>query len=73
VPGIRRYVIPLLVVFALVGVVWGVIMVKGLEPRLGLDLRGGSSVTFVPTNPRGGAPTQEQLSSTPPSTSSATG
>jgi protein-export membrane protein SecD len=64
VPGIRRYVIPLLVVFALVGVVWGVIVVKGLEPRLGLDLRGGSSVTFVPTNPRGGAPTQEQLNTT---------
>ena len=63
-PGIRRYVIPLLVVFALVGVVWGVIAVQGLEPRLGLDLRGGSSVTFVPTNPRGGAPTQEQLDTT---------
>jgi protein-export membrane protein SecD len=57
-------VIPLLVVFALVGVIWGVIAVKGLEPRLGLDLRGGSSVTFVPTNPRGGAPTQEQLDTT---------
>jgi preprotein translocase subunit SecD len=64
VPGTRRYVIPLLVVFALVGVVWGVIAVKGLEPRLGLDLRGGSSVTFVPTNPRGGSPTQEQLDTT---------
>ena len=63
-PGTRRYVIPLLVVFALVGVVWGVIAVKGLEPRLGLDLRGGSSVTFVPTNPRGGAPTSEQLDTT---------
>ena len=63
-PGTRRYVIPLLVVFALVGVVWGVIAVKGLEPRLGLDLRGGSSVTFVPTNPRGGEPTQEQLDTT---------
>ena len=63
-PGIRRYVIPLLVVFALVGVVWGVIAVQGLEPRLGLDLRGGSSVTFVPTNPRGGAPTTEQLETT---------
>jgi preprotein translocase subunit SecD len=64
VPGTRRYVIPLLVVFALVGLVWGVIAVKGLEPRLGLDLRGGSSVTFVPTNPRGGSPTQEQLDTT---------
>ena len=60
----RRYLIPLLVVFTLVGVVWGVIAVQGLEPRLGLDLRGGSSVTFVPTNPRGGEPTQEQLNTT---------
>jgi preprotein translocase subunit SecD len=64
VPGIRRYVIPLLVVFTLVGVVWAVIAVQDLEPRLGLDLRGGSSVTFVPTNPQGGEPTQEQLNTT---------
>jgi preprotein translocase subunit SecD len=64
VPGTRRYVIPLVVVFTLVGVIWAVIAVKGLEPRLGLDLRGGSSVTFVPTNPRGGEPTQEQLDTT---------
>jgi preprotein translocase subunit SecD len=64
VPGTRRYVIPLLVVFALVGVIWAVIAVQGLEPRLGLDLRGGSSVTFVPTNPRGGSPTSEQLNTT---------
>jgi preprotein translocase subunit SecD len=64
VPGTRRYLIPLLIVFTLVGVVWGVIAVQGLEPRLGLDLRGGSSVTFVPTNPRGGNPTQEQLNTT---------
>lgn len=63
-PGTRRYVIPLLVVFALVGVIWAVIAVQGLEPRLGLDLRGGSSVTFVPTNPRGGSPTSEQLNTT---------
>jgi protein-export membrane protein SecD len=55
---------PLLVVFLLVVVVWGVIAVQGLKPRLGLDLKGGSSVTFVPTNPRGGAPTQEQLDTT---------
>jgi preprotein translocase subunit SecD len=64
VPGTRRYVIPLLVVFTLVGVVWAVIAVQGLEPRLGLDLRGGSSVTFVPTNPQGGEPTEEQLNTT---------
>ncbi len=57
-PGTRRYVIPLLVVFTLVGVVWAVIAVQNLEPRLGLDLRGGASVTFVPTNPQGGEPTE---------------
>jgi preprotein translocase subunit SecD len=64
VSGTRRYVIPLVVVFTLVGVIWAVIAVKGLEPRLGLDLKGGSSVTFVPTNPRGGEPTAEQLNTT---------
>jgi preprotein translocase subunit SecD len=64
VPGTRRYVIPLLIVFLLVGAVWGVIMVQGIKPRLGLDLKGGSTVTFVPTNPRGGAPTTEQLDTT---------
>ena len=63
-PGTRRYVIPLVIVFLLVGAVWGVIAVQGIKPRLGLDLRGGSSVTFVPTNPRGGAPTSEQLDTT---------
>ena len=63
-PGARRYVIPLLIVFLLVGAVWGVIMVQGIKPRLGLDLKGGSTVTFVPTNPRGGAPTTEQLDTT---------
>ena len=35
-PGTRRYIIPLVVVFTLVGVIWAVIAVKGLEPRLGL-------------------------------------
>jgi protein-export membrane protein SecD len=64
VPGTRRYVVPLLIVFALVAAVWGVIAVQNVTPRLGLDLRGGSSVTFVPSNPRGGAPTSEQLDTT---------
>ena len=63
-PGTRRLVIPLLVVFALVAGIWAVIAIQGLKPRLGLDLRGGSSVTFVPTNPKGGAPTSEQLDTT---------
>jgi preprotein translocase subunit SecD len=64
VPGTRRYVVPLLIVFALVVAVWGVITLQHITPRLGLDLRGGSSVTFVPTNPKGGAPTSEQLDTT---------
>jgi protein-export membrane protein SecD len=64
VPGTRRYVVPLLIVFALVAAVWGLIALQNVTPRLGLDLRGGSSVTFVPTNPRGGAPTSEQLDTT---------
>jgi preprotein translocase subunit SecD len=64
VPGTRRYVVPLLIVFALAAAVWGVIALQHLTPRLGLDLRGGSTVTFVPTNPRGGAPTSEQLDTT---------
>ena len=63
-PGTRRYVVPLLIVFALVAAVWGVIALQQLTPRLGLDLRGGSSVTFAPTNPRGGTPTSEQLDTT---------
>ena len=63
-PGTRRYVVPLLIIFALVVAVWGVIALQHITPRLGLDLRGGSSVTFEPTNPRGGAPTSEQLDTT---------
>jgi preprotein translocase subunit SecD len=64
VPGTRRYVIPLLVVFVLVAAIWGVIAAQNISPRLGLDLRGGSTVTFVPTNPKGGTPTSEQLDTT---------
>jgi preprotein translocase subunit SecD len=64
VPGTRRYLIPLLIPFVLVGAIWGAITLQDLTPRLGLDLRGGSSVTFVPTNPKGGNPTSEQLATT---------
>jgi preprotein translocase subunit SecD len=64
VPGTRRYLIPLLIPFLLVGAIWAAIAIKDISPRLGLDLRGGSSVTFVPTNPRGGNPTSEQLTTT---------
>ncbi len=63
-PGTRRLVIPLLVVAGLVAAVWGTILAQHITPRLGLDLRGGTSVTFLPVNPGGGKPTAEQLDTT---------
>jgi preprotein translocase subunit SecD len=62
--GTRRLVVPLLIVLALVGGIWGVILVQGIKPRLGLDLTGGTSVTFAPHSPDGRAPTEEQLNTT---------
>jgi preprotein translocase subunit SecD len=62
--GTRRLVVPLLVVLALVGGIWGVILVQGIKPRLGLDLTGGTSVTFEPHSPDGRAPTEDQLNTT---------
>jgi preprotein translocase subunit SecD len=64
VPGTRRLVVPLLVVAGLVAAIWGTILVQHITPRLGLDLRGGTSVTFLPINPGGGKPTAEQLETT---------
>ena len=63
-PGTRRLVVPLLVVAALLAGVWGTVLVQHITPRLGLDLRGGTSVTFVPSNPKGGKPTSQQLDTT---------
>src|SRR6266702_1820759 len=63
-PATRRLVIPLLVVLALVAVLWGVIAAQHIRPRLGLDLRGGTSVTFKPISPNGSPPTKEQLDTT---------
>ena len=60
----RRLVIPLLVVFVVVAAIWSVITVQGIRPRLGLDLRGGTSVTFKPISPNGSTPTKEQLDTT---------
>jgi protein-export membrane protein SecD len=51
-------------VAAVVVAVWGTIVVQHITPRLGLDLRGGTSVTFLPINPNGGKPTKEQLDTT---------
>ena len=62
--GTGRLLIPLLVVFALVAGVWGVIYLQDLRPRLGLDLRGGTSVIYGAENPAGGPPSDEQLNTT---------
>jgi preprotein translocase subunit SecD len=60
----RRLVIPLVVVFVVVAAIWGVITAQDIRPRLGLDLRGGTSVTFKPVSPNGSTPTKEQLDTT---------
>jgi preprotein translocase subunit SecD len=64
VPATRRLVLPLLFVAVLVAAIWGTILVQHITPRLGLDLRGGTSVTFAPINPKGGKPTSQQLDTT---------
>src|SRR6266498_1552143 len=62
--GTRRLVVPLLVVFALSGGIWGLILIQHIKPRLGLDLTGGTSVIYVPHSPDGKNPTDEQLNTT---------
>src|SRR6266508_5916110 len=44
--GTRRLVVPLVVVIVLAAAIWGVVVAQDIRPRLGLDLRGGTSVTF---------------------------
>ncbi len=58
-PGTRRLVVSLVAVGVVIAGIWGAILAFDIKPRLGLDLRGGTSVTFTPHT-------------TPPSTSSAT-
>jgi protein-export membrane protein SecD len=62
--GTRRLVVPLVVVFALIGGIWGLILVQHIKPRLGLDLTGGTSVIYQPHSPDGKNPTDEQLNTT---------
>jgi preprotein translocase subunit SecD len=63
--GNRRLVVPLLLVFVLIGGIWGLIFIQHIKPRLGLDLTGGTSVIYVPHTPSGvGNPTDEQLNTT---------
>jgi preprotein translocase subunit SecD len=64
VPGKRRLIVPLVAVLVVVAGVWGAIAAFNIKPRLGLDLRGGTSVTFRPHNPNGGTPTKEQIDTT---------
>lgn len=63
-PGKRRLVVPLVAVLVVVAGVWGAIAAFNIKPRLGLDLRGGTSVTFTPHNPNGGSPTKQQVDTT---------
>ncbi len=63
-PGKRRLIVPLVAVLVVVAGVWGSIAAFNIKPRLGLDLRGGTSVTFKPHNPNGGAPTKQQIDTT---------
>jgi protein-export membrane protein SecD len=51
-------------VTVLIAGIWGAIMAFDIKPRLGLDLRGGTSVTFRPHNPNGGQPTKQQIETT---------
>jgi preprotein translocase subunit SecD len=55
---------PMIIMLAIVAGIWGTITFQHIKPRLGLDLRGGSSVTFRPTNPNGTAVTNEQIDRT---------
>jgi protein-export membrane protein SecD len=55
---------PMLTLLAIVAAIWGTIMLQHIKPRLGLDLRGGSSVTFRPSNPNGAPVTKEQVDRT---------
>jgi len=63
-PGTRRLVVPLVLVIVLAAAVWGVVAIQDIRPRLGLDLRGGTSVTFKPVSPNGSTPTKTQLDTT---------
>ncbi len=47
-----------------IAAIWGAIVAFDIKPRLGLDLRGGTSVTFRPHNPNGGQPSKEQIDTT---------
>jgi preprotein translocase subunit SecD len=60
----RRLIIPLLVVFVSVAAIWGVILLRDIKPRLGLDLRGGTSVTFKPNPAPGTSVTAAKLETT---------
>ena len=63
-PGTRRLVVPLVAMAVVIAAIWGAIMAFNIKPRLGLDLRGGTSVTFQPHNPNGSQPTKQQIDTT---------
>ncbi len=55
---------PMIALLTIVAAIWGTILFQHITPRLGLDLRGGSSVTFAPSNPNGAPVTKEQIDRT---------
>jgi protein-export membrane protein SecD len=59
-----RLAIPLVVILLLVVAIWGVVLVRDVKPRLGLDLRGGTSVTFHPSPTPGSEITDQGLNTT---------
>jgi len=59
-----RLTIPLVVILLIVAAIWGVIVVQDIKPRLGLDLRGGTSVTFHPSPTPGSEVTEDRLNTT---------
>ncbi|HKE98288.1 MAG TPA: protein translocase subunit SecD [Actinomycetes bacterium] len=62
--GNRRLYLPLVFVFVLTAALWAVIVVRDIHPRLGLDLRGGTSVTFRPVPAPGTQVDEAKLNTT---------
>src|SRR3954447_18400578 len=56
--------LPLIFVLVLAAGLWAVILTQGIKPRLGLDLRGGASVTFAPIPIHGQTLAQDKVQTT---------
>jgi preprotein translocase subunit SecD len=56
--------LPLVFILVVAIGIWAVILTQGIEPRLGLDLRGGTSVTFEPIPAAGQPVTEDKINTT---------